>query len=189
MGIIQVDDFATESQISELLNIYHDNVAETEAKRCLECNKAYYNFIFNDGNVFRQLTTNVKEYSQDCLKLAHSGISVLVNTHLAYHADNCQPSHGLSLGCPNDGDKYGLINVSEDMQWVPNHCHTRVLTAVVYLDNLSSGATVFPTQSTKILPKTGRAIIFPCDNNYIHGVENVGKNIRIVAVLWFVKDE
>lgn len=187
MSILSIENFASKEEITDLLDIYTSSHNKAEAERCLECNKPYYHFLYAEHELFKKYTDMIRDLHSLDLQLSYSGISIMVNTSLKYHADNCNPKDDTLLGTPSNGERYGLTEI-DDIAWVPNHCHTRVLTGILYLNTLDNyGATVFPQHNTKIYPAEGTLLTFPCDNNYIHGVENTGKNIRLASLLWYVK--
>lgn len=188
MSISVIDDFASAEEVADLLDIYTSSHNKAEAERCLECNKPYYHFLYAEHELFKKYTNAIEELHDTKLQLSYCGISIMVNTALKYHADNCSPEDDRLLGTPSDSDaRHGLSDI-DGVAWIPNHCHTRILTGVLYLNTLPSlGATVFPQHDTKIYPTKGTLLTFPCDNNYIHGVENTGKNIRLASLLWYVK--
>lgn len=185
MSISVIDDFASAEEVADLLDIYTSSHNQAEAERCLECNKPYYRFIPFEHDLFNKYAYVLNEQYNVDLRLSYSGLSIMACSSLPFHADNCKPEDDTILGTP-DSEGTGLVDI-DGLKWMPNHCHTRTMTAVLYLNTIAcNGATVFPQHNIKVFPKKGSLLTFPCDHDYIHGVSPVGPNIRIAALLWFV---
>lgn len=143
-----------------------------------------------ENNIFNHWASKINEITNRNMRLSYKALSVMVNTHMPYHADNTAPEEGsYILGIPSHNIRFGL-NIVDHISWKPNHCPNRVLTAIVYIntilkDNNDYGATALPQHNLLIHPVSKRLSIFSCDHYSIHGVMNVGKNIRIAALLWF----
>lgn len=65
------------------------------------------------------------------------------------------------------------------------HNAGRYFTVVLYLnDNFEGGGTYFPDANFTVLPKTGKALLFPSD--FLHQAERVLKGTKYAAVTWFL---
>lgn len=180
-----IENFVSDAEVLELTSYYESSSCFAEANRCCECNKPYYKFLDFKHKIFSKAADKMCEiYGQD-LQLALSGMSIMTNYIMQYHADNERPTKGnIVLGKPDESENLGLADL-EKIIWEPNHCSTRLFTGVIYLNTFTDyGATVFPQQKLKYQPIQGNLLVFPCDKDYIHGIQNTGKNIRLAGLVW-----
>jgi len=85
-----------------------------------------------------------------------------------------------------EGMYYGVPHVEASAA----HFSNRVIAGMIFLNTLDSGATVFPGQKTKILPKEGTVVLFPTGYTHLHWGERADEDKYIITSwLEFVETE
>lgn len=120
-----------------------------------------------------------------------SGIAVS-SKPFVFHADAVWPetpsdrAYGIPTDVPNDYSTF--IDVT-DKVWIGNMTPSRIYTSVLYLNNsFEGGETIFPQHKIDVIPKVGRAVLFPCGKEHIHGVRPSKNGYRFAFNSWFEKD-
>jgi hypothetical protein len=120
-----------------------------------------------------------------------AGISIS-SKPFVFHADAVwtetpeDRNYGIPTEIPND---YSTFIDNTDKVWVGNRTPTRVYTSVLYLNtSFDGGETIFPQHKLDITPKAGRAVLFPCGKEHIHGVRPSRNGYRAAFNSWYEKN-
>lgn len=104
-------------------------------------------------------------------------------------------------------ERFGILNIHDPHQLTPHkiqqtspsqgyhvwHCEnmgptssSRVLTYILYLNEVEGGETEFLYQSARVAPKTGRLILFPCNFLHTHRGNPPLDGLKYVMTGWVV---
>ena len=149
---------------------YADPSGLWPADRVLVCDKlksGYVRTVIESAH-YRMSAICSRLYDEECVYPEHSNLVYWgAGMKLPPHADN--------------------VFIHEPA--TPHYCAQRDYSVVVYLnEEFEGGYTYFPQYEYDVIPETGKLLMFPSGDEYVHGVSEVISGERYTLAVWFSKE-